>query len=82
MSTHQRRGAKLVSARNWSGSESDAKVLAQLIENYWKGKGFEGVKVWVQQESHVYQSGAAVFGIRSNIKGGVPPRENGGTDAR
>ena len=59
---------------NYAYSHEQAQILASRVKNYWRQKGHAGVDVWVEQAT-TDKSGHPVFGLRSNLVRGLPPRE-------
>lgn len=52
-----------------------AQELARRIEAYWRGKGFNGIVASAAQVSPAKTAnGVPVYGVRSNIKNGYPPK--------
>lgn len=55
-------------------ARSGAHELAAEIQAWWHKRGFPQVRVWVEQ---VFGKECAreTWGVRSNLVGGLPPRE-------
>jgi hypothetical protein len=52
-----------------------AQCLADRILQFWKDKGAVGVKVWIEP-IEVGGKDGQLFGIRSNLKNGLPGMTN------
>ena len=48
--------------------------LANRLEKFWHARGYPKAKVWVEREPGTGKEGKAVYGIRSNLVNGVPPK--------
>jgi hypothetical protein len=65
-------------------TKTGADTLAEVIEHYWHDKGFVNVQAFVLSCCGIHKHGEGfarpgnkrypVFGIRSNLVGGLPPR--------
>ena len=51
-----------------------ARELADRIATYWKARGYDGVKAWVELAKPEDGDGH-LFSVRTNLVGGLPPRE-------
>lgn len=60
---------------NYSGNGEEAGLLCERIRRYWVRKGFKNVEVHPHHFGKV--RGHSLWGTRSNLIGGWPPRENG-----
>lgn len=49
-----------------------AGVLADYIDQYWRTRGYLGI----QTEKYELPGSPGVYGVRSNMVGGVPPRNS------
>lgn len=61
----------------WTASREDSEQLAMKIRNYWFARGFS-VKTEVYGLSELgesYPSGSHIYSVRSNMVGGLPPRD-------
>lgn len=57
------------------GAKENAAELALRIEAYWRQRGARAVKVWAQHEVGGDKSNnTALYVVRSNMVGGLPPR--------
>ncbi|WP_372393928.1 hypothetical protein ABMY26_00165 (plasmid) [Azospirillum sp. HJ39] len=52
-------------------SPEGAKFLAEQIEGYWRDCGFRSVKTHIERVCHGVH---ALYCVRSNLIGGLPPR--------
>ena len=51
-----------------------ARELAERITAYWKGRGYDGVKAWVELAKPEEGNGY-LYTVQTNLVGGLPPRE-------
>jgi hypothetical protein len=57
-------------------NESEARALADQLVAYWHEQGFTTVKVWIELvPANDNRSGGPIYGVRSNLVGGLPPRD-------
>ncbi len=61
-----------VARRDWS-SQMGAYEQAELIRQYWWGKGRHNVLIAVVQTSHRGRARDGLYGLKSNLVGGLPP---------
>jgi hypothetical protein len=52
---------------------AEAEARARQLRDYWIARGYLGIQTWVQAERDRY--GDMIFGVRSNIVRGFPPRQ-------
>lgn len=58
-----------------AGSKERAQALAERIQRFWHERGGRGVVAWAQHDADQCRgSTAALFVVRSNLIGGLPPR--------
>lgn len=63
--------------RLWTGSLDDSEHLAMRIRNYWAVRGYK-IETGVYGLSELgekYPDGSHIYSIRSNMVGGLPPRD-------
>jgi hypothetical protein len=56
-------------------NQQGAERLAEELATYWQIRGFPNVKTWVVAEHANDNNIGTVYGVRSNLVGGLPPRE-------
>ncbi len=57
-----------------SFSAEGARELAERITAYWKSRGYDGVKAWVELAKPEDGNGY-VYTVQTNLVGGLPPRD-------
>jgi len=58
--------------KNWS-SHANACFLADKLQDYWRKRGFSGVKFWVEQRNTALRKEyIPQFDVRSNLVNGLP----------
>ncbi len=57
----------------------NAEDLASRIEQYWKLRGYYGIRTWVEpfewKGMGKRRHGEKLWAVRSNMIGGLPPKE-------
>jgi hypothetical protein len=57
-------------------NKQSAERLAEQVATYWQIHGYTGIKTWVVAERTVANDNiGTVYGVRSNLVGGLPPRD-------